>query len=354
MVSIGHALTCTIFAHGPFIEILLATKDAFLQHLTNNKILKYRNLLIPVLEGMLANLQKDDLERATLIGGVKLPRFESDQDLWIQAAEGITAEGEERIKILNILNDFYRSREGLRIPFLLNDANDKTSVESITREIIIPVEVPLLRCICTARLELQVSDTTPTQLSSITPRMLKIGESVRAVLRVQINQTWNLKPTEDAKLPHIIQFYYEMTTTSSVTDGRGSSTSSQDWLVNGKRRAVFDYEFSRPLNDENSEEVMKLVEEEEERFELLLVPLKAGWILLPTVEIRALPYTPEGQGDGEKVTVNCETDYRSGSEGVLVVQEVDERMVRVDHEHRSAGKRPVSVGGEGRRIIGES
>jgi len=330
MVSIGHALTCTIFAHGPFIEILLATKDAFLQHLTNNKILKYRNLLIPVLEGMLANLQKDDLERATLIGGVKLPRFESDQDLWIQAAEGITAEGEERIKILNILNDFYRSREGLRIPFLLNDANDKTSVEGITREIIIPVEVPLLRCICTARLELQVSDS------------------------VQINQTWNLKPTEDAKLPHIIQFYYEMTTTSSVTDGRGSSTSSQDWLVNGKRRAVFDYEFSRPLNDENSEEVMKLVEEEEERFELLLVPLKAGWILLPTVEIRALPYTPEGQGDGEKVTVNCETDYRSGSEGVLVVQEVDERMVRVDHEHRSAGKRPVSVGGEGRRIIGES
>ena len=58
----------------------------------------------------------------------------------------------------------------------------------------------------------------------------------------------------------------------------------------------------------------------------MLIPLKAGTVLLPNVEIRAKLKPKEeaksGAATGEVQVLNCETDYLDYGEAVMVVPDV--------------------------------
>jgi hypothetical protein len=95
------------------------------------------------------------------------------------------------------------------------------------------------------------------------------------------------------------------------------------WLVAGQRRAHFTAR-----------------EEEEHKWQIMLVPLKVGNVLLPNVEIRARPNPKEedkrksgagsnkGNGEGEE-ELNCETDYWSYGECVVVISDVRSSTVGI-------------------------
>lgn len=96
----------------------------------------------------------------------------------------------------------------------------------------------------------------------------------------------------------------------------------ETWLVAGQRRAHFTAK-----------------EDEQQTFPILLVPLKPGNVLLPNVEIRArIPPRPEqprqtgGAGGGEEPEdeqLNCETDYLTSGECIMVVPDVRSSTVGI-------------------------
>jgi hypothetical protein len=88
------------------------------------------------------------------------------------------------------------------------------------------------------------------------------------------------------------------------------------WLVGGQRRAHFTAK-----------------EDEELEWAIMLIPLKPGNTLLPNVDIRA-KIKPKEEEKGKPSTteveiLNCETDYLSYGESVVVVPDVRSSTVGI-------------------------
>ncbi|KAF3931143.1 hypothetical protein ABW20_dc0109740 [Dactylellina cionopaga] len=326
-------------------EMLVAVRAAFAAHLFSNGYGRYQRLLMPTMDAIINALDRTDIERAGLLGAVKLPAHNAE--LWTDAIAGVNCKNGQKGDVAKSVEQFFETWSGRkRIPLLSlseeptdNDADGEpaqgaekleTRFNTITRTIVIPVEIPALQCLATARLQLL---GIPNRGAS-GPKMVRVGEVIKAVLKIGISRCWDLgmeRERRGANVPETLRFYYEMNTVT-LSESGSSSRRHDEWLVNGRRRGVFEYSFQKGCDEEATNAGDKEVE-----FELLLVPLKPGFLLVPGIEVRALPYipihpsTPHGEGDEEEnFTVTCETDYRSASEGVLVVSEVEEKVVKVD------------------------
>lgn len=92
--------------------------------------------------------------------------------------------------------------------------------------------------------------------------------------------------------------------------------SPDTWLVAGQRRAHFTAK-----------------EDEEQHFSIMLMPLRPGTALLPNIEIRAriAPKSEDSKkkDGGEEEPLNCETDYLSYGECVVVVPDVRSSTVGI-------------------------
>lgn len=104
------------------------------------------------------------------------------------------------------------------------------------------------------------------------------------------------------------------------------------WLVAGQRRAVF-----------------TATEDEVKEFAIMLIPLKAGNALLPSVDIRARikPADKEDGKGGEEEILNCETDYLGYGECVMVVPDVRSSTIGVGDMSLGSPKSVVWLEGVG-------
>jgi trafficking protein particle complex subunit 10 len=127
--------------------------------------------------------------------------------------------------------------------------------------------------------------------------MAVVGAAISAELIIKHSRAWDSSSSPPPDAP--LEFYYEVQNNLEV------------WLVSGRKRAHF-----------------AAKEGDELRFPLLLVPLKAGGLLLPNVEVKQVGGGNMGEeGGGE---VSCETDYRSHGETILVLPDVRSTTVRID------------------------
>ncbi|KAK6534173.1 hypothetical protein TWF281_005507 [Arthrobotrys megalospora] len=361
----GDNLYLRVMWRGVGDEIIVAVNAAFASHLASAGYSRYQRLLTPTLEFIIRALEKSDIERAALLGAVKLPVF--DSEMWAEVFAGVHCKNSERTNVAQVVEKFFETWGGRkRIPLLSSiksfgkqeaDEDEEEHkrqtqrLDGIARTIVIPVEIPALQCLATARL--QMRDVKNGGSSG--PKMVRVGEVIKAVLKIGISRCWDLgtdRERRSANVPDTLRFYYEMNTaTNSDPAIPRREGKSDEWLVNGRRRGVFEYSFLKGCDEEATE-----TGDEEVEFELLLVPLKPGFLLVPSIEVRALPYIPVNPtggdtGEEENFTVTCETDYRSSSEGVLVVSEVEEKVVKVDEVgtigRMGAGsiRRPISAGG---------
>jgi hypothetical protein len=180
------------------------------------------------------------------------------------------------------------------------------------RRMIITVSIPQTHIVHTAALSL----TSPEPSSSDGTTIAVVGQPLMTELHIKHTRRWgstsslvaaaNLSNPSDA-----IEFVYTL------------EANPETWLVAGQRRAHFSTK-----------------EDEEHKFPIMLIPLKAGIALLPNVEIRAR-VKPKGEdkrqsGTGSVVGVgedeeqlNCETDYLSYGECVMVVPDVRSSTVGI-------------------------
>lgn len=180
---------------------------------------------------------------------------------------------------------------------------------TLSRKITLSVEVPTVDVLHTVTLHLDNDDST---------KSVVIGRPIAATLAIKHTTRWaSAQLTADTPL----SFSY---TIDAPTDG--------PWLVAGPKRSRFTY---KP-------------DEEETEISLVLVPLRPGMHLLPSVDIQPVTTSTSssdlsgasrllspGQNGGpveEETTqplVSCETDYHNSGETVLVVREARTTTVTV-------------------------
>lgn len=176
---------------------------------------------------------------------------------------------------------------------------------------IITVAVPQTHILHTA--SLSFASAEPSSSHGLT--IAVVGQPLLAELCIKHTRRWgspasllsaaNLSSSSDP-----IEFVYTV------------EANPESWLVAGQRRAHFTAK-----------------EDQEHSFPIMLVPLRAGTMLLPNVEIRArIPPKDEkrrqsvagntGGNDGEE-QLNCETDYLSYGDCVMVVPDVRSSTVGI-------------------------
>lgn len=277
-------------------EIIQCVRSAFASQLKAAGKGKYMHWLQPILISQLQKRNLLELEATALLGEVRLGTYEEYG--WEEALDGITPAGGERERVEKWLKEFYKKNSIIQ----LNSTFEHNEMESITRLVVIPVEVPQLQVIHTVEINI-LSDINSKSLSTpYTPQMVAVGQAIPAELVIRHSRAWNAvygKGEEIDVGDEELEFFYEVQNNLEV------------WLVSGRKRSHFTAK-----------------EGQIHRFPILLVPLKAGNLLLPNVEVKQ--YVPVQQQPETTGTISSETDYRSNGECVLVLPDVRSTTVRID------------------------
>jgi len=203
-----------------------------------------------------------------------------------------------------------------------------------------------------------------TKTKANDPPLVSVGQIIPAELVIDITNVWNLLSSQQQQPPQTPtttgaaikhRFYYEIFTTTIPTTaggmmtsggGLGGSNVNNDWLISGRRRGTFEHDITSEDNGGSDGDNKKT-------FPLLLVPLRPGYLMLPTVEVRSAVMVSDGDdgtsgggsaglstgginGPSGSIMVTCETDYRSAGKMVLSVAEVESTIVGID-EGKSGG-----------------
>lgn len=183
---------------------------------------------------------------------------------------------------------------------------------SVEREITITVPVPRLHVLHTASLTLHDPMAQNPVSQCNVPTIHYVGQSLSATLRMSHTQRWDstasirkaaelAHPSSKGRSSSPIEFSYEILANPEV------------WLVGGQRKRRFE-----------------AIEGEQIAFDLILVPLRQGRLMLPGLDVRWIP--PEGLDGGaadDGRGVASETVYESAGETVLVVPNVGSSTVEL-------------------------
>lgn len=134
-----------------------------------------------------------------------------------------------------------------------------------------------------------------------------IGQPLHATLRIAHTRHW--------ASPSSLVAAANLASASDPVDFTYTLDAPPDqWLIAGQRRALF-----------------SATENEVKEFAIILIPLKAGNALLPSVDIRARvkPKEKEEAKSGEEEILSCETDYLSYGESIMVVPDVRSSTVGI-------------------------
>lgn len=162
-------------------------------------------------------------------------------------------------------------RDNAVIPGLEDSTPSQTELNEITRSIVITVPLPRLHTLQMVEIKLSNGHAP-----------LTVGEPVTASLTIQHTRHWE-SPSASASVAQKTQTAEFMYSVEAPLD---------TWAIGGQRRGRFAAEA-----------------DERKEWQLILVPLKTGKLLLPSVEVR-----PSGT---EELT--CETDFKGAGKTVLVL-----------------------------------
>jgi hypothetical protein len=184
--------------------------------------------------------------------------------------------------------------------------------ESTKRQISIPIEIPAPRILLTVNFDLtNTGDRHPP---------VAVGQPLTTMLKIRHTRGWE-EGHADKPLKSI-EFSYEI------------MASPETWLVGGRRKVNFNVDVA-----------------EQQAFPVLLIPQRAGHLLLPPVEVKC--NTPDGDSSRTMLPnsqITFEVNYRSWAKSVLVTPGLRETTVSVDTE--SAGGRSLLVDSKRRQTEG--
>ncbi|PWY77431.1 hypothetical protein BO70DRAFT_388249 [Aspergillus heteromorphus CBS 117.55] len=283
-------------------ECLDAIEKAFTASIAASDFRQYATLLTShIVETFRTQLSTSDMEVIGLVREVETQSYANVR--W----EALLSALKEPINGLRAwLKEWHKNHPIIYLP-------ESPSVPS--RHIVIPVDIP----------EMQVVHTAELRLTNLTdhPPHAAVGQMVAVELSIRHTRRW-CSPEHRENAGGALEFSYEI------------HANPESWLVGGRRRGNFSAD-----------------EGETKTFAIMLLPQKAGHLLLPGLEIRTFvpPSAPQQQPQqqqqqqsssttaGEQVTspnvaaaaataplqrraIPCEVDYRNHGETVLVLPDL--------------------------------
>ncbi|KAI9716575.1 MAG: hypothetical protein M1812_005306 [Candelaria pacifica] len=212
----------------------------------SSAIEEYSRLLMPTLLSVLIKrLTAAELETIALSGEVEIGPFE--EAVWSEALEGVPPEARSKVK--EWLQEWHKTNH---IISLSQESTSSESPSKPSRQIIIPVELPQVQVVHTVNLHL---------LNPPSGTLVSVGQMLSAELQIQHTRCWDTtsNPTDTT-----LEFSYEI------------HANPETWLIGGQRRAHFTTK-----------------ENELQTFPIMLLPLRAGHLLLPTIDLK--PSIPRPQ-----------------------------------------------------------
>lgn len=244
-------------------QIILNIRQRFKEDLALTEFSRLSTLLETHFKTVLIRqFQQQDLETAGLLQAVNPPSYATSG--WDSVLAFIPFETRRLVE--SWLQEWHSKT---RIISLAEET------KAINRRIEIPVEIPSLPVLHTVSLAV---DKRPAS------RPYAIGEIVTGELRIIHTRHWSAMET---KHEGPLSFVYEL------------EASAESWLVAGQRRGFF-----------------TAVEGESKVFPIMLLPLRAGKLMLPIVEVRS------AREDDHDELSTCETDYQSLGTAVEVISGV--------------------------------
>jgi hypothetical protein len=274
-----------------------AVEQSLLTALEESNFESLRRFLRQALIQRFQYLSQEKLEEVALLKELHLPSYESLG--WNGLLDGLAPDISQQLGTW--LKKWHNQNQVLTISPLL-DANEVDLHREI-HSLKISVPLPRLHILHTAHLSL------PTATSFVSQ-----GSAIAATITVTYTRRWE-SPSAVASM-----------TTSSADDTLEFflevDTPLDTWLIGGRRRTRF-----------------SASEDEEKTFELMLVPLKTGRILLPEVNVRLTGKAAE--------ELRCETDYRSLGKAVMVIADITSTTIGLNE--MAGGGEVVLMGSERRK-----
>ncbi|KAF2491824.1 hypothetical protein BU16DRAFT_565520 [Lophium mytilinum] len=296
--------------------VLTRAEDIFAAAVEGGPLRRLGRLLVPAFVDRLEHkILLGQFEKTALLGVISLGSFE---DLaWSDYIESLpTVIRDDTRNWLKNWHDTYPS-------ITLGPSPDSTHQPLTSRTIVITVAIPQTHVVHTASLRLIHQD----QNLSHTTIISGVGKPLMAELRIKHTRRWAGSPDSlksAARISDIndpIDFVYDLEANPDV------------WLVAGQRRAHFSAR-----------------EGEVSTFPVMLLPLRAGNLLLPGVDIRVKQGKDgkEGKVDGVggEENLTSETDFLSHGETVLVIPDLQSTTVGLHRLGPGAGS--VLLESEGR------
>lgn len=194
---------------------------------------------------------------------------------------------------------------------------------------VITVSIPQTHILHTASLDVSSNSTAshPTSIATV-------GQPILTTLRISHTRRW-APPSSLVSAANIasesdpIDFVYSV------------EANPETWLVAGPRRAHF-----------------TASEDEKLEWPVMLIPLKPGCTLLPSVEVRAKikpkedgkSGAAEPAGGAERSVLNSDTDYLSYGESVMVVPDLGSSTVGISDMSLNSPKNVIWLESKGQRV----
>ncbi|SPQ24904.1 84f62d9b-9a14-4859-8641-d27b7d119c3d [Thermothielavioides terrestris] len=349
-------------------EIDALFEQALTAALESTPLKEFSKLIISKVRSRVrTGLSAYDLEKATLLG--ELPTSFLLSTNWEKQFAGLGSGPQDgsgsAAAIATFLRNWLHSHPVLDLPqpepsSASTSTTDATTViQQQQKTILIPVDIPPVSVVHTADIRLHPPLQSLAGLSGLDPGLSEresssgtgascptavVNQLLPATLHLRWTRAWDTAADGRARAQDL-EFGYEV------------SAPADTWLVGGRRRGHFvipamgEDAGKEGKPGESTVIMMSSTVETEAEIPLVLIPLREGYLPLPSVEIREVGFGDgeggaggpgsggggAGSGPGGGAYGHCEMDYKNVGEAVCVVADRGRVTVSLDASGASGG-----------------
>jgi hypothetical protein len=245
---------------------VLGVEARFKEALSELDLTGLRRLLVRTLRQALWQLSYEYYADAALLKELRIPSYDSVG--WKSLLNGLPK------SLANELEPVLKSWHERNQLISLSSLTEGSTSEFDLPQHSITIAVPLPR--------LHILHTVSLLVPSLMPPFFATGVLISATINITHTRRWDT-PLVSSDTP--LEFIFEIEAPSDA------------WLIGGQRRIKF-----------------VSLEGERKSWPIMLMPLKAGRLLLPTISVHMAGKTPED--------FSCETDYESLGDTVMVLNDI--------------------------------
>ncbi|KAK2750367.1 hypothetical protein FQN57_003847 [Myotisia sp. PD_48] len=278
-------------------ECLSVLEAVFEKDIDSSPFRALKRLLLPHLQEVFrTQWTAHDLEVMSLLREIEVLDYERVQ--WKNVIRHLDEDMQRRL--IQWLKGWHHKHRLLHLPDDGNEQGNNEKIKFYNRRITIPVHLPEIQVVHTARLK----------LSGLAPNISHVGidEAIMADLTLHHTRRWCHTPAEQLEPGASLEFSYEIICNPDT------------WIIGGRRRGNF-------VSGEG----------ETRAFSIVLIAQRAGNLLLPTVEVKSFICTAAASTGGgldesfappQRRLISSELDYQSHGQTVLVTPNL--RMTSMD------------------------